>query len=1036
MYYAGEFRSLDTSQDPRGSLYKVLIFTGYDSTALNPTNLFRSGTMTNVGPYPTKSVVAGWAQEVGTGRWFRLYANVPSEPVQLTMTSHPVKINYVGDGKLQKPYRCSTAELSFLQSTLNTDFINSLGQRVLVYVLKWKNEVQLTNANTYKNTITNETLSRTVKQYNDPLTERLVKYYNDFIPWEKDNFCYDVVWAGFSTPEMLNTAFDHIVDKFTLQCQDALSTLKYTRFTRTDQMESMLDTLLRGLLTLGIYRNVYVTSNVHFAGATNDLDAMGTTNGPALRFMGHQQDNFFDEDGIAMYYLDVFENMMNYLGLTMIPEGDSLYITNDHCIGNGHTDYKKFSLDSGNFLWAIPASNPTYGTGVDVDCADTVQLNGDKFCSSSTTLSSNVMVNKVSVECDEMRPDPLLPDWKDDAIIAPESTSANQPLSYNFWRMNYNQSSHEWFSDNYYYWEAYFMRPLESDNLKLYKYLYHSNNSSGAWRTMAWNETSSGNITITKSEVVDADLEVLFGQQIRTANGHPRPYYLKGVIWEAHNSSQYFPTHNDISACAFIMDFFGTSVSSATTVPNVVNFTRKILLVGQYNASPYRKETASQTGKNHDWDDKNTYWQPLVYMKSKPFLGNGKQWLNITGDWVFYYGSGGDTYDHPDPNCTYWYPIPPTEYYGGDNYALYYNQYAFIWAKVKCGDYYLKSSGFGNYTWDTEEGPTKLWFTRNQTESTNCAGVKYSFQDTTRGIEGISLELPVMEGYAEPLQIEMWIDRPLGPSNKACASATVEDLALNIYSDEYVASRKRRNPDRDNTRYENEVVQGAVEEAPRVDLIHSSCDTAGLSYAETTFRTIRRRTAGVVVHRTNPEVLNDGSGYYGIPEKVRINTDKHQGITPSIKVDTGVFNDNIHMHSRFLWNSQLNGHKFILDSAEIDLEYEQCNITLLEVKAPDATYANIDRMNATRNYHRTRDIMFDGHVALRNPVRLTISHVTGNEIDYEDAPEVVLTTDERAVGASTFNMDWATGEFRLTAPSSGGIAASVNNNHQVVVSTN
>ena len=66
MYYVGEFRSLDQSVDPKGQLYKVLIFTGYDSTALNPTNLFRSGTMTNVGPYPTKSVVAGWAQEVGT----------------------------------------------------------------------------------------------------------------------------------------------------------------------------------------------------------------------------------------------------------------------------------------------------------------------------------------------------------------------------------------------------------------------------------------------------------------------------------------------------------------------------------------------------------------------------------------------------------------------------------------------------------------------------------------------------------------------------------------------------------------------------------------------------------------------------------------------------------------------------------------------------------------------------------------------------------------------------------------------------------
>lgn len=1012
MYYAGEFRSLDTSQDPRGSLYKVLIFTGYDSTALNPVTLFRGSTTTNVGPYPTESVMAGWAQDVQTGQWVMLHANVPSEPVQLTMTSHPVKINYVGDGKLQKPYRCSTAELSFLQSTLNTDFINSLGPRVLVYVLKWKNEVQLTNTNTYKNMITNETLSKTVKQYYDRWTNRDITYYNDFIPWEKDNFCYDVVWAGFSTPEMLNTAFDHIVDKFTLQCQDALSTLKYTRFTRTDQMETMLDTLFRGLLTLGIYRNVYITSNVHFAGATNDLEAMGTTDGPVLRFMGHQQDNFFDEDGIAMYYLDVLENMMKYLGLTMIPEGDSLYITNDHCIGNGHTSYKKYSFDTGNFLWAIPASNPIYDTGVDVDCADTVMLNGDKFCSSSTTLSSDAMVNKVTVECDEMRPDPLLPDLDNDGNYKPEIPSQNQPLALNLWD-RYIVSTDQYEEENYHYLEMYLNGLADGiDNIKFY--CYPGCGSS-------WSGTSH-----------DPDVNDFVVTHARRYAGqsaeNPAPDWVYGIITPppADYGSGGTP---GVMSC--MIDYADTTVSNRTQVPTSFNLKRGILIATPGNQS-FPRYSGSGTSNPHDWDDKSAYWCPTLYLKSKPFLGNGKQYLNINGTFT-YYGMGSI-------NPTNWYPgrmgNRPSSYFSFSTNRNY------IWAKVKMGDYYLAnvtSTGRGQYEWVNYETYVRLWFDdAGMSSGADYRWTGFNMETNIRGIDGISVELPVPEGYAEPMQIEIWFDRPLGPGQNSswCPHSTViSDLAVNIYSDEYVESRKRRNPDRDNTRYENEVVQGAVEEAPRVDLIHSSCDTAGLSYAETTFRTIRRRTAGTVVHRTNPEVLNDGSGYYGIPEKVRINTDKHQGITPSIKVDTGVFNDNVHMHSRFLWNSQLNGHKFILDSARIDLEYEQCDITLLEVKAPDATYANIDRIQATRNYYRTRDIIFDGHVALRNPVRLTISHVTGNKIDYSDAPEVVLTTDESAVGASTFNMDWATGEFRLTAPSSGGIAASRSNN-QVIVSTN
>lgn len=1017
MYYVGEFRSLDQSVDPKGQLYKVLIFTGYDSTALNPVTLFRGDTSTNVGPYPTESVVAGWAQDIQTGRWVRLYANVPSEPVQLTMTSHPVKINYVGDGKLQKPYRCSTAELSFLQSTLNTDFINSLGQRVLVYVLKWKNEVQLTNANTYKNMITNETLSRTVKQYYDRILDRNVTYYNDFIPWVKDNFCYDVVWAGFSTPEMLNTAFDHIVDKFTLQCQDALSTLKYTRFTRTDQMESMLDTLFRGLLTLGIYRNVYVTSNVHFAGTTNDLEALGTTDGPALRFMGHQQDNFFDEDGIAMYYLDVLENMMKYLGLTMIPEGDSLYITNDHCIGNGHTSYKKYSFDTGNFLWAIPASNPTYNNGVDVDCADTVMLNGDKFCSSSTTLSSDVMVNKVSVECDEMRPDPLLPDLDNDGNYKPEIPSQHQPLALNLWDRYVTSTPGQYVEENYHYLEMYLNRVADDvENIKFFAYPQTAWDARTNWSTANAHETNDNDLVVTHARR-------FAGQSAE----NPAPDWVYGIITPPPSD---YESAGMPGVMACMIDYVDTTVANRTQVPTSFSLKRSILLATPANQVGTRF-SGSGTAQPHNWDTKANFWNPMLYVKSKPFLGNGKQYLNINGTFT-YYGMG-------TTNPTDWYPAKMNNRTSG--YYKFNTAYNFIHCKIKMGDYYLTCSNRGEYIWynDGQEHFCKLWFDDSgMAANADYRWTGFKMETTIRGVEGITVELPIIDGYAEPLQIEIWIDRPLGVggSDSFCPCATtIDGLEVNIYSDEYVQSRKRRNPDRDNTRYENEVVQGAVEEAPRVDLIHSSCDTAGLSYAETTFRTIRRRTAGVVVHRTNPEVLNDGSGYYGIPEKVRINTDKHQGITPSIKVDTGVFNDNIHMHSRFLWNSQLNGHKFILDSAEIDLEYEQCDVTLLEVKAPDSTYANIDRMNATRNYHRTRDIMFDGHVALRNPVRLTISHVTGNSVDYSEAPEVVLTTDERAVGASTFNMDWATGEFRLTAPSSGGISASRSNN-RVIVSTN
>ena len=1019
MYYSGEFRSLDQSVDPKGQLYKVIILTGYDPSTLNTQTIFGNTSM-NVGPYPVVERLVGFAQKESPdpqhpGEIVPIYYNVPVDSTNLVMTDHPVIIDYVGDGKLQKPYRCSTAAISFIQSSLNTDFINSLGQRVLVFVLKWKNEVVMTNSSTYLNTKTNDMLVKTVKTFYDSTTHETNTYYNNFLPWARDRFCYDVVWAGFSMPEMLNTAFDHEVDKFTLNCQDALSTLKYTRYTRTAQTESLMDTLFRGLLTLGIYKDVYVTNNVHFPNLLDFNAHQDYNSGPAFEHIHGQQDNYFDEDGIPMFYLGVFEYMAKYLGLTMIPMGSELFITSDHCIGNGHTSYRKYSFDPGSFIWALPASNPTYDSGVDIDCENTIWLNGDRFCSSSTTLSSDVMTNKVSVECDEMRPDPLLPDLNDITNYEPEIPAQDQPMAVNLWDRYSTTTPGRYDEENYHYFESYLNRVATGVvDIKFFTYPQTSTNANSCWNTSDAHETNDSDLVVTHNR-----------KYAGQSNDNPTPDWVQGV-W-APPAADYGAT--GIPSClACLVDYADTTVANRTEVPTTFSLRRAIMCATPANYMSYRYSAAGTTYP-HDWDDKSTYWNPMVYLKSKPFLGNGKQYFNLSGIFT-YFGS-------PTSVATMWYPCKISN--RESSYFRFSKNYNYVWMKIRLGNYWLTDNGRGDYSWTETESFVRIWCDDSGLNAnTDWRWTEFNIETTIRGVDGITLELPIDEGYAEPCEIEIWIDRPLGPGNQDsfCAHSTLIDgFEVNIYSDDYVESRRRRNPDRDNTRYENEVVSGAIEEAPTIGLIHSSCDTAGLSYAETFFRT--RRLVGdlfEVVNKTNPKVLNDGSGYYGIPEKVRVDTDKHQGITPSIKIDTGVFIDDVKMYSRILWDSQLHGHNFIIDSMKLDFEYEQCDLTLLEVKSPDNSYSNIDRMNATRNYYRTNDIIFDGHVATPNPVRLTITRAMGTTIfNYNDDAWGINTIDP-TLGTSSLNMDWATGQFRLTVPYSGDLSAVVNNN-QVVVTT-
>jgi hypothetical protein len=131
MLYKGDFRSLDQSVDKKGQLYSVRIFTGYNPYDANSKTIGEDTSSTNVGPYPTKKITA-YISGMSIVK-----KDVPDDAVQLTMCDHPFVVNYVGDpNNIHKPYRCSSATVSFLQENLNTDFVNSLGNGVMVMLLK------------------------------------------------------------------------------------------------------------------------------------------------------------------------------------------------------------------------------------------------------------------------------------------------------------------------------------------------------------------------------------------------------------------------------------------------------------------------------------------------------------------------------------------------------------------------------------------------------------------------------------------------------------------------------------------------------------------------------------------------------------------------------------------------------------------------------------------------------------------------------------------------------------------------------------
>lgn len=199
---------------------------------------------------------------------------------EITLLANPIEIQYENADDVFTPYRCSTMTVRFLQERFD-ESLNNSGNNVFVTLQK------------------------------------------------EEGGKYKTMWQGFSTPNAYNQQYTNIVgDEFELECQDALSTLKYCNFKRqeTKQHLTIKDYIQLAFFQLGsIYKTcIYPTTPNNF------LD------------LCIPQENFFNEDNEAMSYLEILEEICKYLGFTLTTQGEDVLLLDPHC-----EEYAQFNLQSG-----------------------------------------------------------------------------------------------------------------------------------------------------------------------------------------------------------------------------------------------------------------------------------------------------------------------------------------------------------------------------------------------------------------------------------------------------------------------------------------------------------------------------------------------------------------------------------------------------------------------------------------------------------------------------------------------------------------
>ena len=195
---------------------------------------------------------------------------------------NPVSIEYEGADDVFAPFRTSSLTVRFLQENFDEALNNTLGNNVFVTLQK------------------------------------------------EEKGKYKTIWQGFSTPQTYNQPFISTVgDTFELECQDALSTLKYCYFEKqqTKKHLSYFDYVQLAFLQLG---NLYTF--VHFPSTPKNV----------VKSTYIQQENWFDEDGKGKTYLEILSEICKYMNWTLVTEGDEVYFIDHHT-----EEYEVYNLQNG-----------------------------------------------------------------------------------------------------------------------------------------------------------------------------------------------------------------------------------------------------------------------------------------------------------------------------------------------------------------------------------------------------------------------------------------------------------------------------------------------------------------------------------------------------------------------------------------------------------------------------------------------------------------------------------------------------------------
>lgn len=203
-----------------------------------------------------------------------------------------------------------------------------------------------------------------------------------------------VYWTGYVTPNLYDMGFTYQRETIQVEAIDALSTLQYYRYQRSQTtVVSFLDIINKCLAQANAYTYFYFSTNTQKA---------STGTAELLSKMYISEQNFFDEkksdetdEDVAWTCRDVLEEICQYMGVTAVAVGGNVFFIDYDALKAGNYQYYRYTVGS------TSSSLVTEGT------RHTVAK--EEFSGADSSISLDQVYNKVSVKASLYDFDEIVP---------------------------------------------------------------------------------------------------------------------------------------------------------------------------------------------------------------------------------------------------------------------------------------------------------------------------------------------------------------------------------------------------------------------------------------------------------------------------------------------------------------------------------------------------------------------------------------------------------------------------------------------------